>query len=425
MVDARSFQARTKPFDCEVVPPGDKSLAHRALILAAMAEGTSLVANQPGGADVLSTRAATAALGVEHDRERVTSPGISAWSPPPMAIDCGNSGTTMRLLAGALAGSPVGASLVGDPSLMRRPMSRLIKPLTALGADISVAEGGTAPIKVTGTRLEGARVSVPMASAQVRTAVALAAINAHGATTIDSPPGFRDHTERWLTHLGLGRIESETTFVVTPGPVPAFEITLPGDPSSAAFLWAAAAVLPGSRIVTPNVSLNPGRTGFLEILETMGVGVTLEPGDPVLGDPVGTITVEGAKLIGIDVSGDLTVRSLDELPLLAVVAAAAEGRTTVTDAGELRVKESNRIASSVRLARLAGAEASDHADGFTVDPIRAPLGEGLLDAGGDHRVAMAGAVAALVRGAPVSVAGFEAADVSWPGFGEVLEGMWS
>lgn len=304
-------------------------------------------------------------------------------------------------------------------------MGRLIKPLTALGADISVAEGGTAPIKVTGTRLEGARVSVPMASAQVRTAVALAAINAHGATTIDSPPGFRDHTERWLAHLGLGRVESETTFVVTPGPVPAFEITLPGDPSSAAFLWAAAAVLPGSRIVTPNVSLNPGRTGFLEILQAMGVGVTLEPGDPVLGDPVGTITVEGARLIGIDVSGDLTVRSLDELPLLAVVAAAAEGRTTVTDAGELRVKESNRIASSVRLARLAGAEASDHADGFTVDPIRAPLGEGLLDADGDHRVAMAGAVAALVRGAPVSVAGFEAADVSWPGFGEVLEGMWS
>jgi len=425
MSEPRSFEARTTPFDREVVPPGDKSLAHRALILAAMAEGTSLVANQPRGADVLSTRTATMALGVEYSGDRVISTGIEGWTTPQTALDCGNSGTTMRLLTGALAGSPVGTSLVGDPSLMRRPMRRLVEPLAVLGADISVTDAGTAPINVTGTPLEGAEVSVPMASAQVRTAVALAALTARGATTVDSPPGFRDHTERWLTHLGLGRVESATTFVVIPGPVPPFEITLPGDPSSAAFLWAAAAVLPGSRIVTPNVSLNPGRTGFLEVLEAMGAGVTLEGTDPVLGDPVGTVTVEGGTLNGIDVSGDLTVRSLDELPLLAVVAAAAEGRTTVTDAGELRFKESDRISSSVELARLAGAEAVDQTDGFTVVPTRSSLGVGLLDAAGDHRVAMAAAVAALVRGAPVSVAGFGAADVSWPGFGEVLEGMWS
>lgn len=425
MNEPRSFEARTEPFNREVVPPGDKSLAHRALILAAMAEGTSLVSNQPGGADVLSTRAATRALGVEHSDDRVISPGIGGWVTPQTALDCGNSGTTMRLLAGAIAGSAIGASLVGDPSLMRRPMGRLVEPLAALGADISVTEAGTAPIRVTGTRLEGAKVSVPVASAQVRTAVALAALTAHGATTIDSPPGFRDHTERWLAHLDLGRIESETTFVVTPGPVPPLEVTLPADPSSAAFLWAAAAVLPGSRIVTPNVSLNPGRTGFLEVLEAMGARVTLELRDPVLGDPVGTVTVEGVGLSGTDVSGDLTVRCLDELPLLAVVAAAAEGSTTVTDAGELRVKESDRIASSVELARLAGAEAFDQPDGFVVDPIRSPLGAGMLDADGDHRVAMAAAIAALVRGAPVSVFGFAVADVSWPGFGEVLEGLWS
>ncbi len=425
MSEPRSFQARTEPFDREVVPPGDKSLAHRALILAAMAEGTSLVSNQPSGADVLSTRAATMAFGVEHSGERVISPGIGGWSAPQTALNCGNSGTTMRLLAGAIAGSAIAASLVGDPSLMRRPMSRLVEPLAALGANISVSHLGTAPIKVTGAQLEGAEVAVPMASAQVRTAVALAALTAHGATTIDSPPGFRDHTERWLAHLDLGRIESETRFVVTPGPVPPFEITLPADPSSAAFLWAAAAVLAGSRIVTPNVSLNPGRTGFLEVLEAMGARVTLELGDPVLGDPVGTVTVEGAGLNGIDVSGGLTVRSLDELPLLAVVAAAADGRTTVADAGELRVKESDRIASSVELARLAGAEAFEQPDGFVVDPIRSPLGAGILDADGDHRVAMAAAIAALVRGAPVSVSGFVAADVSWPGFGGVLEGLWS
>lgn len=425
MVDTRSFQARTEPFDSEVAPPGDKSLAHRALILSAMAEGTSSVANRPGGADVQSMQAATVALGVEHSGDRVISPGIEGWSTPQTALDCGNSGTAMRLLAGALAGSPVEASLIGDPSLMGRPMSRLVEPLNALGADVAVAESGTAPIRIKGARLVGAKVSVPMASAQVRTAVALAALRADGATTIDSPPGFRDHTERWLTHLGLGRIESPTSFVVTPGPVPPFEITLPADPSSAAFLWAAAAVLPGSRIVTPNVSLNPGRTGFLDILQAMGAGVMLQPGDPVLGDPVGTVTVEGGRLKGVDVSGDLTVRALDELPLLAVVAAAARGRTTVADAGELRFKESDRIASSVELARLAGAEASRHADGFSVNPTRAQMEAISHAADGDHRIAMAAAVAALVRGAPVTVAGFEAADVSWPEFGDVLEGLWS
>ncbi len=385
-----------------------------------------MVANTSPGADVASTRSATNRLGVEHVGDRVRSPGIADWSSPAAPLDCGNSGTTMRLLTGALAGSRVGATLVGDSSLMRRPMRRLVEPLTVLGADIEVGESGTAPIRIRGSALVGAEVSIPMASAQVRTAVALAALSAEGTTRIVSPPGFRDHTERWLAHLGLGRIESATDFVVTPGPVPPVEVSLPADPSSAAFLWSAAAVSPGSRICTPRVSLNSGRTGFLEILETMGAAVTIESEETVMGDPVGTVTVDAGDLTGIEVRGDLAARSLDELPLLAVVAAGAAGRTVVAEASELKVKESDRIASSVALARLAGAEAHATSDGFVVEPNpRSRLESGRIESRGDHRIAMAAAVASLVRRAAVDVSGFEAADVSWPGFAEVLEDMWS
>ena len=426
MSSTRVFAHHSEPFDATVVPPGDKSLGHRALILAAIAEGDSVVANTSSGADVASTRAATALLGVEYADDHVTSPGIGAWSTPALPLDCGNSGTTMRLLVGAISGSPISATLIGDPSLLRRPMRRVVDPLAALGADVTVTETGTAPVRIRGTHLRGAKVSIPMASAQVRTAVALAALSADGTTLIESPAGFRDHTERWLTHLGLGRIESPTEFLVMPNPVPPLQIKLPADPSSAAFLWAAAAVSEGSRIVTPGVSLNPGRVGFLEILEQMGARVTVEPDAPLMGDPVGTVTVEAGGLVGIEVHGDLVARSLDEIPLLAVVAAAADGPTVVNDAGELRVKESDRIATSVALARVAGAEAKPTPDGFIVDPRPGQRHERIaIDAGGDHRVAMAAAIACLVRASTVDVTGFEVADISWPGFAEILAGLWS
>ena len=424
MAEARAFQPAAGPFEATVTVPGDKSLGHRALVLAALAEGESVVGNLPPGQDVESTRAATELLGVEYKGSRITSPGRPNWSAPSGPIDCGNSGTTMRLLTGAIAGSCFEATLVGDFSLMRRPMRRLVPPLSALGADITVATSGTPPIEVRGVGLRGASVTIPMASAQVRTAVALAALAAVGPTQIESPPGFRDHTERWLAQLGLGRIESPTTFIVAPKPVPPLDLSLPADPSSAALLWAAAAVTPGSRVVTPGISLNPGRTGFLEVLELMGARVMVEPGAPIMGDPVGTVSVESGRLSGVEVAGELVVRSLDELPLLAIVAAAAEGPTVVAEATEARAKESDRIASSVELARVAGAEARAEPDGFVVTPKQRKPGPGRIDAAGDHRVAMAAAIAPLIRGSTVTVAGFEAADVSWPDFGDALEGMW-
>ena len=373
-----------------------------------------------------STRITTRRLGIEYEGDRVKSPGIGAWSIPDAPLDCGNSGTTMRLLAGSIAGSRVDATLVGDTSLLRRPMRRLVEPLSELGADIAVRDGGTAPIRIRGSALKGADVAIPIASAQIRTAVALAALTADGSTRIDSPPGFRDHTERWLAHLGLGRFESTTAFVVVPRSVPPLEVTLPADTSSAAFLWAAAAVTPGSRIITPKVSLNPGRTGFLDILEMMGAQVAVDPGQFVMGDPVGTVTVESAELAGIEIRGDLVARALDELPLLAVVAAGAHGRTVVADAAELRFKESDRISAAVALARLAGADAEASTDGFVVDPMpKERFGPVAFEASGDHRVAMAAAVASLIREASVDVVGFEVADISWPGFAGVLESMWS
>ncbi len=404
--------------------PGDKSLGHRSLIMAAMAAGRSRISGLPPGADIASTRRAIEAIGVSVSDVQVDSPGIGAWKTPEEPIDCGNSGTTMRLLCGALAGSAVTATLVGDESLLRRPMGRIVEPLRLLGASVAAAPGGTAPLQVAGSSLRGTRVALDLASAQVRTTTALAALNAAGPTTISSPPGFRDHTERWLAHLGLGRFGDEQTFVVEPGPVPPLDVVLPGDPSSAAFLWTAAALVPGARVMTPGVSLNPGRTGILDILTAMGAEVTVEPGEPLMGDPTGTVIVAGGDLRGITVRGPLTTRTLDELPLVAVLGAAAEGTTTICDAAELQVKESDRIATGMALAAAAGGEVRGNEDGMIIvgGEGSAP---GTVGAAGDHRVAMAGAVAALARRSTVTVDGFSAVQVSWPGFADVLEALWS
>jgi 3-phosphoshikimate 1-carboxyvinyltransferase len=331
----------------------------------------------------------------------------------------------MRLMTGALAGVGVAARLIGDESLSLRPMRRLVEPLSALGAGISVAPDGTPPIDVAPRPLTGAEVSIPTSSAQVRSAYALAAINASGTSSIDSPAGFRDHTERWLAALGLGEYETDTRFRVEPGPIPALNITVPGDPSSAAFLWACAAAIPGARVTTPGVSANPGRLGFLEVLERMGARIDIEHDQTVLDDAVATITVTGRSLVGVEVSGSLTVRALDELPLVAVLASIADGPTVVGGAAELRVKESDRIAASIDLAALAGASGIATNDGFEIRPGTASVEERTIASRGDHRVAMAAAVSAAITGASVTVHGFEASHVSWPGFKEALEALWS
>jgi 3-phosphoshikimate 1-carboxyvinyltransferase len=404
--------------------PGDKSLSHRALIFAAISEGDSLVTGLGSGEDVRRTIEAIRALGVLVDGVEIRSPGSLYWTDPTAPIDCGNSGTTMRLLAGVLSTSGVEATLIGDESLSLRPMTRLVAPLVALGGRIALSDGGTAPIRVGGaTDIRGARFTTDIASAQIRSAFELAALAAPGASVIDSPPGFRDHTERWLMAAGRGEWATATAFRVDPGPLSPARYEVPGDPSSAAYLWAVAAIHPGSEVLTPNISLNPGRLGFLQILDDMGAEVQAVVTGSIGGDPIGNVKVTGRSLSAVDVSGDLVASSLDELPLLAVVAAFAEGITTLSNAGELRAKESDRISSTTAMIQALDGAIEPASDGFQV------VGTGFLGGGevhslGDHRIAMAAAVAGLRADGPVEIIGAECAAVSWPEFYETLEEMW-
>jgi len=290
----RTISGTTDTFSAAVRVPGDKSLSHRALLFAAMAKGDSLVTGLGTGKDIGTTISALGSLGVDIQGDRVRSPGVRGWTTPESPINCGNSGTTMRLLAGVLSTSPTHAVLEGDASLSNRTMRRLEAPLRSLGGRIETTNGFP-PISTGGVASShGADVHIDHASAQVRSAFSLAALAADSPSTIDSPPGFRDHTERWLSAIGLGEWVDTTKFRIDPGEIPPARYDVPGDPSSAAFLWGAAAISPGSQILTPEISLNPGRLGFLEILENMGAKTEVLVTDSTGGDPVGDVKVEGA-----------------------------------------------------------------------------------------------------------------------------------
>jgi len=413
-------------FRASVAVPGDKSLSHRSYIFAGLATGASEVAGAGPGADVASTRSVLGACGVAIDGDQVESPGIAGWAPSAGDLDCGNSGTTLRLLAGALAARPFRSTLTGDRSLCRRPMQRLVDPLGALGADVATSDAGTPPISVGGTAagLHGGDAVIPIASAQVRSAFALASVQAVGPSTIDSPPGFRDHTERWLDTMGLGEWVSRTAFRIHPGAVAPHRYEVPGDPSSAAYLWAVAAARPGAWVTTPNVSLNPGRIGFLQILEDFGAVVDAEVTGSLLGDPVGSVTVTGRSLFNVDVRGPVVAAALDELPLVGVLGALGEGITTVAGAAELRTKESDRITATVDMIRSLGGGAEETEDGFVV------VGTGFLEPGrvesrDDHRIAMSAAVAASRVKGSVEIEDPHVAAVSWPTFYDDLEALCS
>jgi 3-phosphoshikimate 1-carboxyvinyltransferase len=300
-------------------------------------------------------------------------------------------------------------------------MTRLVAPLEALGGVIVASETGTAPLTVGGAEdLRSAHVSIDIASAQIRSAFELGALAAPASSTIDSPPGFRDHTERWLVAAGRGEWSTTTAFSVDPGPIAPARYDIPGDPSSAAYLWALAATSPGSEILTPGISLNPGRLGFLEILGEMGAGIEAIVTGSIGGDPVGDVKVSGRPLVGVDVRGDLVASALDELPLLAVVASFAEGVTTVSQASELRVKESDRIMSTTAMIRALRGTIEPAEDGFQVVGTGF-LSDGTVEAAGDHRIAMSAAIAGLRADGRVEILDADCAAVSWPDFYETLE----
>lgn len=420
-----TIRPHREPFHADVEVPGDKSWSHRALVFSAMAKGKSVVRGLGPGRDIAGTARAVAAMGVRSEPGIIDSDGVHAWSSPDGTIDCGNSGTTLRLLVGALAGRPFASTLSGDRSLRSRPMRRLVAPLGAMGITVTLSDDGTAPVTVHGsTDIHGAEVTLAIASAQVRTAVTLAGLQASGPTVVDSPPGFRDHTERWAVATGLGTRLSDTALQVNPGPIPPGEYHVPGDPSSAAFLWAAAAIKSRASVMTRGVNLNPGRIGFLGVLQEMGAIVNVMPTGEIYGDPIGDVQVTGAGLAGEKISGARSVETLDELPLVAVVAAFAEGETLVADAHELRAKESDRIATTVAMVRALGGSIEATDSGFVVIGSGGLRG-GTVDAHDDHRIAMAAAVAATAASGSVVIKGADAAGVSWPSFYGDLEAVCS
>ncbi|MCW3045048.1 MAG: 3-phosphoshikimate 1-carboxyvinyltransferase [Actinobacteria bacterium] len=408
--------------------PGDKSVSHRALIFAAMAAGRSIVRGAAHGADVASTAASLARLGLDVPSgpvPRLLSVEGLGWQVAREAdLDAGNSGTTMRLLTGALAGRPGRFVLSGDASLSSRPMERVASPLRRMGASLSLAEGGRPPIRVEGRPLRGIAYDIPIASAQVKGAVLLAGLQAEGPTSVAEPGASRDHTERMLAWLGLPVSIAPGSVTLAAGkhlPLPAFELDVPGDFSSAAFWVVAATLVPGSQVCIEGVGVNPSRTGLLEILASMGAEVEVIPqaAEPEL---VGSLRARAAGLRGVRVSGGVVARTIDELPLVAVAATQAEGVTTIRDAAELRVKESDRLAVLATGLRGLGADVEEAPDGLSV---RGPtlLHGGRVESAGDHRMAMAFAVAAMVAGGPVTIGGWEGTAISYPGFLDDLGGL--
>lgn len=425
--------------------PGDKSIAHRLLLLASIASGDCVIEGLPASGDVASTVSCVAALrpdlrpelqgwnsnsGVPREASRFTSDGPrprpsmrvrgtgrNGLVLPTDSLDCGNSGTTMRLLLGLLADAPGSATLVGDASLSSRPMERVARPLRSMGAGIGTTEGH-APVTLTGGRLTGVRLEAEVPSAQVKGAILLAGLAAEGETEVIEPVPTRDHTERILHALGVIPALAPR---VRAAAIPGFHAEVPGDASGAAF-HACAALASGGTVRIAGVGLNPTRLGFLALLARMGGIVEAEIGSVSLGEPIGTLEVRsGSNLRGIDVSGGEVADAIDEIPALALLSALAEGPSRFRGVGELRVKESDRVAGIIAAIRGLGGSAEAEGDDLVVSG--GGLAGGRVEPRGDHRIAMAAAVAGLGSRAGAEIAGAECAAVSFPGFADALRSL--
>jgi 3-phosphoshikimate 1-carboxyvinyltransferase len=418
--------APSGPLRGTYTPPADKSISHRAALFGAMCDEPVAVRNYLDSADTRSTLAALLKLGagVEEEAGGVLVRGVGLHAPLEATgglLDLGNSGTLMRLLPGWLAGQPGGVwTLDGDESIRRRPVDRVAEPLSAMGAQVEARDGRFPPLTVRGAQLTGIEYELPVASAQVKSCVLIAGLLANGSTTVDERSPSRDHTERMLrrARVPFERAGSRLT-VSQVDELELDEIVVPGDPSSAAYVVAAATLVSGSRVVVNGVGLNWTRTGFLRIAERMGavvVGDLEEPGTEAAVEPVGELDLASAPLEGTEVEPDEVPPAIDELTLVALLGAFADGETVVRGAEELRVKEADRIAGVVDGLRDLGADIEATDDGFVVRGDGSPLRGGSIDARGDHRLAMLGAVAGLASTDSVEVVGMHAAAVSYPGF---------
>lgn len=411
----------------EITVPGDKSISHRSIMLGSLAKGTTKVSGFLMGEDNLSTWKAFASMGVGINQTgpeslEIYGVGIDGLTEPADVLDCGNSGTTMRLMTGLLAGQNFYAVLTGDQYLRKRPMKRVVAPLTEMGARIWGRDGGErAPLAIQGGSLKPISYNSPVSSAQVKSAILLAGLSVDGQTTVTEPHLSRDHSERMLTCFGadVRPFDGGVSLVGRPN-LTAREIIVPGDISSATFFLVAGLVTPGAELLVRNVGINPTRSGALDILTAMGGQLELLDIREQSGEPVADILVRYSQLKGIDIHGDMVPRAIDEFPVISVAAALADGRTVIRDAEELRVKETDRIAAMVSELGKLGAQVEARADGMVIDGVE-QLDGGQVTSHGDHRIAMSMAIAALSARAEVLIEDTGCTETSFPGFWDLVK----
>jgi 3-phosphoshikimate 1-carboxyvinyltransferase len=405
--------------------PGDKSISHRAVMFGALAEGTTTIEGFLPGADCLSTIDCFRRMGVdieqEGDRVTVHGKGWYGLQEPSQHLDVGNSGTTIRLMAGILATQPFHAVMEGDESIAKRPMRRVIGPLRQMGAKIDGRKDGEyTPLSIRGGDLQGISYQSPVASAQVKSAILLAGLQAKGVTSVTEPQLSRDHTERMLQAFGVKVVRDGLTVSVEGGQtLKGRAIRVPGDISSAAFLIAAVMMVPGSSLLIENVGINPSRTGIIDVVRAMGGRIELQNERVVNEEPVADLLVTHAELRGIEIGGEIIPRLIDEIPVIAVMATQASGRTVIRDAEELRVKETDRIATVASQLSRFGAKVTPTPDGLIVEGAT-PLTGATIDSMGDHRIGMAMAIAGLAAAGETVIENDEAINVSFPGFADIL-----
>ncbi len=410
----------------QITLPGDKSISHRALMFAAIAKGHSKIRHLNIGADALSTIACLQKLGVNFQLGKFTvdveSPGFRAWQQPPDGIlHCGNSGTTVRLLSGLLAGRDnLSVSLQGDDSLSRRPMQRIIEPLEKMGADIS-SRDGYLPVTIRGRHLKGVCYRLPVPSAQVKSCVLLAGLSAQGKTYVEEKIRSRDHTENLMKIFNIPVFKNKNIISVHTlrRSIPGFQYDVPGDPSSAAYWVAAGLLLPKSRLLLRKMSLNPTRISFIKLLKSCGADIEIFRNNKSL-EPEGDIVVRSSKLRNFCIHRKQVPGLIDELPLLALIATQAKGKSIIRGAKELRYKESDRIASTAEMLRVIGADVEEFEDGLEITGKNILKG-GEIDAKGDHRIAMTASVSALFSTAPVHLHRWSCVNISYPGFYNIIE----
>lgn len=410
----------------ELSVPGDKSISHRSIMLGSLAEGTTRVSGFLMGEDNLSTWKAFEAMGVRirqtgSDALEIEGVGLDGLAEPADVLDCGNSGTTMRLMSGLMAGQNFFSVLTGDQYLRRRPMKRVVTPLAAMGARIWGRDGGErAPLAIQGGSLRPTTYASPVASAQVKSAVLLAALSVEGETKVTEPHLSRDHSERMLSYFGaeVSPFEGGVSLAGRPRLL-AQEVIVPGDISSAAFFMVAGLVTPGAELTIRNVGINPTRSGIIDILVAMGGELELLNIREQSGEPVADILVRYSNLKGIEISGDMVPRAIDEFPVICVAAALAEGTTIIRDAEELRVKETDRIAAMVSELGKLGGQIEARPDGMIITGVE-QLSSGKVSSHGDHRIAMSMAIAALSARGEVTIEDAACTETSFPGFWELL-----